>query len=174
MKRYDSHGDEVRQVKLFDGYVISESGRVYSTKRNEGFGCAWKMYDFDKYHKELKTTVGQVYPKVNLRFEGRNNNLDIHRLVAKAFIPNPNNLPCVCHRDDNPMNSHVSNLFWGSHQDNVDDCERKGRAVKVKLTVSDVLAIRRSRQSIDVLAAKYGVHNSTVRRVIKRKSWRRL
>ena len=37
----------------------------------------------------------------------------VHRLVAQAFIPNPDELPLVCHRDDNPSNNTIGNLFWG-------------------------------------------------------------
>ena len=36
----------------------------------------------------------------------------INRLVAMAFIPNPNNLPYVNHKDENPLNNHVDNLEW--------------------------------------------------------------
>lgn len=43
----------------------------------------------------------------------------IHRLVAEAYIPNPNNLPVVDHIDDNPFNNHVSNLQWVTIQQNV-------------------------------------------------------
>lgn len=42
----------------------------------------------------------------------------VNRLVAKAFIPNPNNLPCVNHKDENKLNNKVSNLEWCTYQYN--------------------------------------------------------
>lgn len=51
----------------------------------------------------------------------------VHRLVAEAYLPNPNKLPLVCHRDDNPSNPKLDNLFWGSHKDNCIDSINKGR-----------------------------------------------
>ncbi len=52
---------------------------------------------------------------------------DIHRLIAKAFIPNPQKHECVLHGDDNPSNNWVHNLRWGSHKDNMDDARKRHR-----------------------------------------------
>ncbi len=43
----------------------------------------------------------------------------IHRLVAQAFIPNPNNYPCINHKDENPNNNNVDNLEWCTHKYNM-------------------------------------------------------
>lgn len=51
----------------------------------------------------------------------------VHRLVAKAYIDNPEGKPIVCHKDDNPKNNHVSNLFWGTQKENMLDMVAKGR-----------------------------------------------
>lgn len=52
----------------------------------------------------------------------------IHRAVAGAFIPNPNNLPVVMHLDSNKINNVTSNLEWGTHQDNALDTHRYHKA----------------------------------------------
>ena len=49
---------------------------------------------------------------------GRKAIMSVHRLVAMAFIPNPDNLPVVNHRDENPRNNHVDNLEWCTIQYN--------------------------------------------------------
>ena len=47
-----------------------------------------------------------------------NSQLLVHRLVAQAFIPNPNNLPCVNHKDENPGNNDFRNLEWCTYKYN--------------------------------------------------------
>ena len=56
--------------------------------------------------------------KVSLNKNGKTKQHFIHRLVAQAFIPNPNNYPCVNHKDEKPSNNYVSNLEWCSYQYN--------------------------------------------------------
>ena len=51
----------------------------------------------------------------------------IHRLVANAFLPNPNNYPVVMHLDNNPANNFVSNLSWGNQSINMLHCVKSGR-----------------------------------------------
>lgn len=59
------------------------------------------------------------YPWVSLHKDGKKHTKLIHRLVAEAFIPNPDNLPCVNHKDENPSNANVNNLEWCTQQYNV-------------------------------------------------------
>ena len=60
---------------------------------------------------------------------GRGKRRLVPRLVATAFIPNPNNYPMVLHGDDNPLNNNVENLRWGTQKHNMEDCIRRGRLV---------------------------------------------
>jgi hypothetical protein len=50
----------------------------------------------------------------------------IHRVVAQAFIPNPNDLPNVLHKDNNPSNNSVDNLYWGTQSDNIKQSVKDG------------------------------------------------
>ena len=81
-------------------YFISNFGRVFSKKSN----------------KVMKNRVVSKngYQQITLD----NSQLLVHRLVAQAFIPNPNNLPCVNHKDENPGNNDFRNLEWCTYKYN--------------------------------------------------------
>lgn len=68
--------------------------------------------------KVIKGTVDKCtgYVKANLFFGGKSHMFLMHRLVAIAFIPNPNNLPHVHHKDGNKLNNSADNLEWVSRK----------------------------------------------------------
>lgn len=109
--------EEWKDIK--EGYQISNKGSVRSRINNRhGVG--------ETYH-EIKPYVNQHgYEIVHL---GRGDRHSVHRLVAEAFISNPDNLPLVRHLDDNPRNNNVDNLAWGTQTDNMQDCVKHGRLV---------------------------------------------
>jgi hypothetical protein len=75
------------------------------------------------------------YLQVRLCKDGKVKAFSIHRLIALTCIPNPNNLPYVCHKDDDPTNNHPDNLFWGTAKDNHDDSYSKKRSYMPKRAV---------------------------------------
>lgn len=58
------------------------------------------------------------YLRVALIKNGIRKYYSVHRLVAEAFIPNPNNLPCINHKDENKQNNKMDNLEWCTHSYN--------------------------------------------------------
>ena len=90
-----------RKVEGYDNYSVSNQGRVKN--------------------KDDYIMTGGINSKTGYRYVilGNNKkNLKIHRLVALAFIPNPNNLPQVNHIDKNRLNNNINNLEWVYNIDN--------------------------------------------------------
>ena len=87
-------------------YEVSDLGRVRSLK-----------YGKEKILKQGKNNRGYLH--VCLFKDGHVKTLKVHRLVAEAFIPNPNNLETVNHKDEVKTNNIVGNLEWMSRADNI-------------------------------------------------------
>ena len=95
--------EEWKDIKGYEGlYKISNKGRVYNIKLKRFMG-----------HESNK------YMCVELGKDGKYKNYKVHRLVAQAFIPNPDNLPFINHKDENKLNNCVENLEWCTREYNV-------------------------------------------------------
>lgn len=88
-------------------YQVSNYGRVRSLHNR---------FKNKTYLKGCKNSKG--YLLVTLCKNHTQKAFNIHRLVAEAFIPNPNNLPCVNHIDENKINNIFTNLEWCTYQYN--------------------------------------------------------
>lgn len=105
------------KIKDTEHYYIDECGNVFNTK----FSAI----------RELKIYYpNKGYATVSIQYNGKSFNKPVHRLVAEAYLPNPLNLPYVCHKDDNPHNPQKDNLYWGTHQDNMNDRSIRNRTAK--------------------------------------------
>lgn len=91
-------------IPHYPDYLIEKDGRVFSLKTK----------------KWLKASVGnQGYYGIELANDKGHKRLSVHRLVALTYIPNPNNLPQVNHKDENKLNNDVNNLEWCTRQYNM-------------------------------------------------------
>lgn len=98
-----------KDIRGFEGlYQISNFGNVKSVARV----ISRSTTDLPVQERILKPCVRHGYKHIVLSKNGKFTTGHIHRLVAEAFIPNPNNLPCVNHKDENPSNNCVDNLEW--------------------------------------------------------------
>lgn len=102
-----------KPIKNYDNYFISNYGNIRH------------------FNKPLKP-CGKPYLSVTLSKNGKTKNYTVHRLVAEAFIPNPDNLECVNHIDENKLNNNVNNLEWLSRGDNANYGHGHEKMVKTK------------------------------------------
>lgn len=161
--------EEVFVETEYKGYYISNFGNLKG-----------------RSNKLVKLTVNKrgyychtIYP------EGRKSKckcLRIHRLVAKAFIPNPNNLPLVNHKDGNKTNNHIDNLEWCDCSYNTKHAYAIGLArakrgcenVRSKLKEEDVLWIRKHYKPGDkefgarALAKKFNMCHTNISRLVNK------
>lgn len=86
-------------------YQVSNYGNVKSLERYDRLGHLIK-------EKMLNKRNIKGYLRVCLSKNGKYKLYSVHRLVAQAFLPNPDNLPCVNHKDENPLNNNEDNLEW--------------------------------------------------------------
>lgn len=127
-----------KDIDGYEGfYKVSNVGRVKSLDRlvnGNHITCDFQ-YVKGKLLKLQRDKCG--YWRVNLRKNGVNKMFLVHRLVAKAFIPNPNNFPYINHKDENPSNSNVNNLEWCTGQYNVlyGSCQSKITLSKIRKVI---------------------------------------
>ena len=100
--------EEWKSIKDFEKlYQVSNTGEVYSVKRD----------------KILQPKINKYgYKEVCLYKDGKNYYRTIHRLVAQAFIDNPNNYSIVNHLDSDKLNNNVNNLEWTTVSGNTKHC----------------------------------------------------
>lgn len=98
-----------KDIEGYEGkYQISNMGRLKAlAKPSKGYGY---KYAVDRIIKPVKCTNG--YYEAQLHVNGKTKIFLMHRLVAKHFIPNPDNLPQVNHKDEDISNNRVDNLEW--------------------------------------------------------------
>ena len=102
-----------KDIEDFEGlYQVSNLGRVKSLER-------YSLQNHLIPEKILRTCHAQAgYVDVSLYKDGKRYHRKPHKLVADAFIPNPDNLPEVDHIDTNKDNNQVDNLRWCTHSEN--------------------------------------------------------
>ena len=99
-----------------DKYAVDEAGNIWSKTREQ-----LVKHSIDR----------KGYPRVGLwsQIDGqwRQKNRLVHRIVAEAFLPNPDNKPIAHHIDGDRLHCHLSNLIWATYSENVQDGFDRGR-----------------------------------------------
>ena len=150
-------------------FMVSSLGRVTSKRTSKIL----------KQHINKQGRVGFA-----TKIGGRNGSsicFKTHRLVAEAFLPNPEMKLTVNHKDGNPLNNRVENLEWATHSENIQHAFDTGLIKPLrgsnnhssKLTEAQVVFIRDSANRLTVreIAELLGVHHCTVVRCKNRKRY---
>lgn len=152
----------------WDSFFVSSIGRV---KR--------KYISGELIMKSHKTDFG--YIRIQLRLGDRIKSYFVHVLVAKSFIPNPENKGDVNHKNSIRDDNRVENLEWASRKENVVHgfthgfASHKGtKNSRCILSESQVLEIRKSDLSCSQLAKIYPVSHHTIRSIKTRRIWQHL
>lgn len=159
-----------QRVKDYPLYEVSDLGEVKSYQRPNVI--------LKTLHKTKKG-----YSRVRLVNDNGAKSFQVHRIVAINFIPNPQNLPVVNHKDGNKKNNCVTNLEWCTTGENQSHAyriglrkqhqgSRHGRAI---LDETKVLEIRKRYQaggtSMPKLAAEFGVCKSSIGYIVSNQTW---
>lgn len=102
---------EWKDIDGYEGkYRVNQFGEVYSVRRTVKFGKATRIIGGTVLRQRHDTNGYAIVCLCDGRGDKRPKK--VHRIVAEAFIPNPGNLPCVNHKDEDKDNNDVSNLEW--------------------------------------------------------------
>ena len=147
--------EEWRGIKGYEGlYQVSNLGRVKTIKTN-------------KIRKLEKVRSG--YLRVMLYKNNKSERFLVHRLVAEAFISNPNSLPEVNHKDENKLNNTVENLEWCSRTYNVNYGTIQEKINKKRCKKIKCIETREIFNSIREAAKKYNVDDTSLVHHLKNK-----
>lgn len=142
---FDFEDTTARTLAEFPDYAFTADGRVLSFKQ--------------RHPRPLSPGKADgVYRYVNLPSEGRRKSFLVHRLVARAFIPNPEGKSQVNHLDGNPANNAASNLEWVTQAENQQHAQalRKRQNRSIRRSTAEQLAqavvLHRSGQPIPAIA----------------------
>lgn len=127
-------------------------------------------------------TKNRRYATVSLSVNGALRSIKVARLVALAFVDNPNGKPEVNHKDGDRLNNRAENLEWATRKENMRHAVETGlRPPKLgekhgcaRLKESEVLKIRELREQgaeLRQLGEEFGVHHSTIFHIVHRMTW---
>lgn len=170
----------IKAIPDYEGYYASEDGKILSDRVKGSARKRGPLHELAYNHNKY----GYALVKIRNSKTGKRDDLLVHRLVAQAFIPNPNNLPDINHKHGIKDDNRASELEWCTKAENTRHAietglykprgEDNGQA---KLTWAQIQEIRDTYKPWDrefggqALAKKYGVGDSTIDTIVRGLSW---
>ena len=150
IKKNTRAGEIWKDIEGCNTHQVSDKGRIYVVTTDQ------IIYGY----------LSHGYRYVNITdFEGKKHKYAVHRLVAQAFVPNPENKPQVDHIDSNPLNNEASNLRWVSQEEQLNNeetkkkkqlgAERKQRHWKVKPLLEKIFEIEPDKMELIKMIIDY-------------------
>ena len=176
----DLYNEIWKDIPGYEGlYQVSSLGRVKGLKRTIYNSLKGDYLLEERLLKSGYNKNGyESYVLSNSKSKKR---MNIHRLVALAFIPNPDDKPCVNHINGIKSDSSIGNLEWCTYSENTKHAFKTGLMSMTKgeecswskLTEDDVRYIRENKGIISYskLSKKYKISTTTISKIINRKSW---
>lgn len=157
--------------KEYKGYKVNSLGIIYNKR----------------FLKQSKCSLDKDgYKIVGICFNGLQKNERLHRIIAKTFIPNPENKPYVNHINGIKTDNRVENLEWVTPKENTQHAIKNklfnpfgSNNKRSKLNEIDVLNIRNETKNIKrynrkKLSEKYNVSESIIKRIVINETWKHL
>lgn len=146
-------------IEGYEHYLVSNKSRIWNSRTNNF----------------IKGCNDRGYKRIHLCDNGRVYVTGLHRLVALAFIPNPDNKPQVNHIDGNPSNNCIDNLEWVTNQENVQHAwdtglNTKQTGVKSERVLKNLEKIEQmllEGRTYYFIADFFGVHSRTIKQAIE-------
>ena len=171
MQTFTSKDEEWRQIDGFPYYEVSSLGRVRSVDRYITTSAGYKAFKKGKILKIYENKKRKSYMYIDISDEhSQKKQFLVHRLVAMAFIPNPENKPHINHIDCNVKNNSVDNLEWVTAQENVDwmiKCGRRRIANERPIVATNITTGEKTIFKSVMEAYRNGYDRPTIRKAIK-------
>lgn len=162
---------QISEIPGHDGYFIDTDGNVFSQWVNRGKHGIVKGSVLNL----LRTSKGASGHKT-IRFGRKGEAVFVHRLVYTVFNEQIPDGLVICHKDGDPENNSLDNLYAGSQSQNMQDAVKHGTCALTKLTEEQVKEIiqLRGKMMVKDIAFKYNVRRQTITSILRGHTWTHL
>ena len=184
-KRYKDVDDTLLANVILNGkktrYYVGTSGTIYSNY--QGIKMMIPLKSFKLKNKKDKDNP---YYMVNFCVNGKHYSMLVHRLVAGAFVPNPERKPEVNHKDGNKSHNYVDNLEWVTPSENILHAYRTGlkhqntgeknHNTKIKQKDAELICklLEENKLSMREISEIIGCRKTIIMNILAKKAWREI